>query len=471
MAMADLMGDVTALRHPGLAVDLSTGVVRLTYELEGATATQRFTETLVFPLPDRMPDRPTLDAFHRVLELLYLAAGTSYYKITAPPRITVDSFRLAASALPWAVALYRLGLAEFAYRNDLPHVLDLPVDVATGADAESTSDRLDTGRAPLVAIGGGKDSIVSVEALKEAGLRPVLFSVKPNTLIHTVAAATGCPMLAVGRSLDPRLFELNAAGAYNGHIPVTAINSLIGVATALLHDLGPVVMSNESSASMPNLTWHGHEVNHQWSKGLGAETLLRTALQAHAGISSAYFSILRGFSELSIAKLFARTTAYDTVLSSCNRAYRIGETNPRRWCGTCDKCRFVFLALAPFMSRQRLVTIFDADLLDDPAQLPGYRELCGLNAHKPFECVGDTEECLVALRLLTQHPEWSRAAVVGRLREEVPADRWPSDAVVARVLAGDGPHHVPDQYAHVVAALRAAAQSQHTPQRAPLPQL
>ena len=34
-------------------------------------------------------------------------------------------------------------------------------------------------------------------------------------------------------------------------------------------------MSNESSASAPNLEWRGHHINHQWSKGFEAERLLR----------------------------------------------------------------------------------------------------------------------------------------------------------------------------------------------------
>ena len=64
-------------------------------------------------------------------------------------------------------------------------------------------------------------------------------------------------------------------------------------------------MSNERSASDPNLIWNGHEINHQWSKGVEAEGLLRAALAAHAGLTEPYFSLLRSLSELHIARLFA----------------------------------------------------------------------------------------------------------------------------------------------------------------------
>jgi hypothetical protein len=255
--------------------------------------------------------------------------------------------------------------------------------------------------------------------------------------------------------------ELNEAGAYNGHIPVTAINSLIAVAASLMHGLGPVVMSNESSASVPNLSWLGRDINHQWSKGLPAERLLGAALLAHAlgaallahaGLKDAYFSLLRGLSELHIAGLFAKFTAYDEVVTSCNAAFKQRDAS-ERWCGHCPKCRFVFLALAPFTGRERLVHIFGTDVLADMSQLGGYRELMGLTAHKPFECVGEIEESLVALRLLSEHPDWRAAPIVTALAAEVPA--LPSDAEVGAAFRGDAPNVVPPRYLAALTALGA----------------
>lgn len=447
MSAPDPWSDVEALHHPGRTMDLGTGVAEFHYELRRAATSTRFTETIVFPVPERLPDAAVLAAFHRVLDLLYVAAGTSYYKLAAPPEVTIDAIALPPAALAWATQLYRQGLAEYAYRNSLPHVLDVTVNAEPGPVAPVVVDRLMPDRPPLVAVGGGKDSIVSIEALQRAGMRPVLFAVKPNALIRAVMDASGCPTLAVGRRLDPLLFTLTAEGGYNGHIPVTAINSLVGVAAALLHGYGPVVMSNERSASSGNLIWRGHDVNHQWSKSLEAEGLLRDALATHAGLGNVYFSLLRGLSELHIARLFAPIPGYDDVVSSCNAAFRIGDENPRRWCANCDKCRFVFLALAPFVERDRLVKIFDADMLEDMTQLPGYRQLCGLSTHKPFECVGETDECLVALRMLSEHPRWSSAAIVRQLATEA---RWPTDDVTAHVFDGAAPNFLPAAYTHVL---------------------
>ena len=204
-------------------------------------------------------------------------------------------------------------------------------------------------------------------------------------------------------------------------------------------------MSNERSASDPNLIWNGHEVNHQWSKGVTAEGLLRAAVIAHAGITEPYFSLLRSLSELHIAKLFARYTAYDDVVTSCNAAFKLHDPTAR-WCGHCPKCRFVFLAMAPFMPRQRLAGIFGRDLLDEPEQVPGYLELLGIDAHKPFECVGEVEESLVALGLLTGDPQWQGAAVISALKAAVPPEAWAA-ASPAEVLAPGGPTFVPPAYA------------------------
>ncbi|GAA0743287.1 hypothetical protein Drose_10850 [Dactylosporangium roseum] len=426
---------IEALRFPGREFDPATGTARFHYALGNLV----LTETVDFGPPSVI--HPALD---RVLDLLHVAASTSYYKIAAPRRVELG-FPLAEKALPWVTALFREGLGEFAYRNDLPHVLDLPI--VPGPFAEPPAEIHEPSGPPLSAVGGGKDSIVSMEALQYGGLDPVLFAINPNAIIRGVMAVSPQPVRTVRRTLDPRMRELNAAGAYNGHIPVTAINSLIAVATSLMHGLGPVVMSNESSASVPNLGWLGRDINHQWSKGLPAEAHLRDALLAHAGLQEAYFSLLRGLSELHIAALFAKFTTYDAVVTSCNAAFKQRDAS-ERWCGHCPKCRFVFLALAPFTGRERLVGIFGTDIFTDLSQLEGYRELMGLTAHKPFECVGEIEESLVALRLLAEHPDWRDAPIVRALADEVVATsgRLADDAEVDAAFRGDAPNLVPARY-------------------------
>jgi hypothetical protein len=432
----------SAMRFPAYSFDASTGVAGFGYELAGDSPLS-FTETITFPMPASGVVPP---AFYRVLELLHVVAGVSYYKVGAPHRVEAP-LPVTPEVSALFTAVYSKGLAEYAYRNDLPFVLDLEVSVPGVASAAGPIDNAD-GR-PLSAVGGGKDSIVTLEILRAAGLDPVPFSVNPNPVIVNVNAASGLPALAARRKLDPRLFELNKAGALNGHIPVTAINSLIAIATAVLHGLGPVVMSNERSASDPNLIWNGHEVNHQWSKGIEAEGLMRAAVTAHTGLTEPYFSLLRSLSELHIAQLYARHTTYDDVVTSCNQAFKLHDPTVR-WCGNCPKCRFVFLAMAPAMSRERITHIFGKDLLADSAQVPGFEELLGIDAHKPFECVGEVEESVVALGMLAADPQWADAPVVRALMDSVPASAW-ATASKDEVLTPGGPNFIPAAYAKALA--------------------
>ncbi|MGK5684372.1 hypothetical protein [Actinoplanes sp. URMC 104] len=426
------------MRFPSYAFDPETGVATFDYVLDGPEPLH-FTETVTLPVPERPAGVPA--ALPRVLDLLHVVAGVSYFKVGAPARVLAPQ-PVPPAAAEFFTAIYTKGMAEYAYRNQLAHVLELTVEVPAGAPAAPEVVDNSQGR-PLSAVGGGKDSIVTLEILRAAGLDPVPFSVNPNPVIENVNAASGLPALAARRKLDPRLFELNKAGALNGHIPVTAINSLIAVATAVWHGLGPVVMSNERSASDPNLIWNGHEVNHQWSKGVEAEGLLRAAVTAHAGLTEPYFSLLRSLSELHIAQLFARHTAYDDVVTSCNKAFKLHDPTAR-WCGDCPKCRFVFLAMAPAMDRARLTKIFGHDLFADVAQVPGFLELLGIDAHKPFECVGEVEESLVALSMLDDD-----APVLTALRAAVPAEAW---AAASRedVLTPGGPTFVPASYAKIL---------------------
>jgi hypothetical protein len=428
-----------AMRFPKYAFDPATGAATFDYLLDGPEPLA-FTETITFPVDPARGGAEPGEEFYKILDLLHVVAGVSYYKVGAPTRILAPE-PVPRAAADLFTAVYTEGLAEYAYRNQLPHVLDLSVETPGVTGNAAPLDNAD--RRPLSPVGGGKDSIVTLEILRDAGLDPVPFSVNPNWVIKAVDEASGLAALHARRQLDPRLFELNKAGALNGHIPVTAINSLIAIATAALHGLGPVVMSNERSASDPNLIWNGHEINHQWSKGVAAEGLLRAAVTAHAGLTEPYFSLLRTLSELHIAQLYARHDRYDDVVTSCNKAFLLHDPTAR-WCGDCPKCRFVFLAMAPAMTHERLVRIFGHDLFADERQVPGFLELLGIDAHKPFECVGEVEESLVAVSMLDYD-----APVLTALRAAVPATAW-AQADKDAVLRPGGPGYAPPTYAKVL---------------------
>lgn len=272
----------------------------------------------------------------------------------------------------------------------------------------------------LVAIGGGKDSLVSIEALRALGVAQTVTWVGGSQLIRACAERTGLPTLNLGRQLAPALFDYNRQGAWNGHIPVTAINSAIMVFAAVLLGADQVVFSNERSASYGSMIEGTGEVNHQWSKGWAFERAFGDHVKRDVAANLDYYSLLRPLSELAVARQFARTDRYDAHFSSCNRNFHLlGERPANRWCGVCPKCHFVFLALAPFMPKPRLVGIFGRNLLDDAGQIPGYDALLEYQDHKPFECVGEGQESRAALAALAARPEWREDAVVERFAREI----------------------------------------------------
>jgi UDP-N-acetyl-alpha-D-muramoyl-L-alanyl-L-glutamate epimerase len=429
-----------------LDIDFETGQVEFGYALTGTDPADRitFTEQVVLPVPAGVVSQATRRATVAVLRLAHRVAGVSYFKAAAPATVQLGPSPVTAAELRFLEAIYRDGLHEFAYTNDLASVLDTSV-IAAAIDPDTVLAAGTAGGRPLVACGGGKDSIVSLEAMLRSGRRPVSFVVNPNAITRAVVERSGTDLLAATRRLDPALFALNAAGAHNGHVPVTAINSLLAVATGVLHGLGPVVMSNEASASAANLVWHGRAVNHQWSKSLGAERLLRQALASRFGPRELYFSLLRHLNELQIAALFAAQSGYDDVMTSCNRAFTITRTSGVRWCRDCPKCRFVFLALACFMPADRVVALLGGNLLHDSTQLAGYRELLGLGAPKPFECVGELDESIAALVHLGQQPAWRQAPLVQALLAEIEAQAAPVPTL-AGVLARRAASLAPAQF-------------------------
>jgi len=228
--------------------------------------------------------------------------------------------------------------------------------------------------------------------------------------------------------------------------------SCVALLSATLNGFDAVAMANERSASAGNVRWKGVEVNHQFSKGLRAERLLRAALAEVAPSAGAarpglqLFSVLRPACELAVARAFARLERYHGAFTSCNTLFR---SDPARrgssWCCECPKCRFVFLALAPFSEPAHMREIFGRDLLDEPAQFEGFAMLTATGAHKPFECVGEEQESIAAIRLLAADPRWSAQRVVARLAAEVLPRFDPYEGDPERVLALSDEHDVPDE--------------------------
>lgn len=378
-------------------------VIELDYRIAHVSTvgpSEQFTETITLPSVEAPVE--VGDGFRALARLLAFAAGTSYYKALVPATISVAG-GLTDAERHFLTEVVKGGLAEFAYRNDLPDALAPTIVAPTRPDVERSGTPTPSHAKALVAVGGGKDSIVTLESVRRVA-DVTLFSVNSYEPITRTADASGLPLVQARRSLDKRLFALNEAGAHNGHVPVTAVNSIIACLIALRGGLDTVVFANEASSSYGNLQWHGVEVNHQWSKGLGFEGMLRS-LVSPWGVD--YVSFLRPLTELAIVRRFA-TLPYLDVFTSCNRAFHLDASRRRNWCGECPKCTFVFLMLSPFVPKAQMDAIFGKDLFADAALRPLFLDLLAIgDGHKPFECVGEPSECRAAYTLLQAHPDWS----------------------------------------------------------------
>ncbi len=430
---------VTRFRFVRCDFAADTGVAQLVYAFDDGP---EMTETVTVPGAPFQLDGARAAAVQRALRLLHLIAGVSYYKAAVPAQVAIDGYAIDAATAALVETVYLNGLGEFAYRNglNLRGRFRLPVE----AQAEPAAQPLGLREHALVAIGGGKDSLVSIEALRHAGVAATVTWIGGSQLIRACAERTGLPMLNIGRTLAPELFELNRQGAWNGHIPVTAVNSAIMVLAALAQGVDQVVFSNERSASYGSQIAGTGEVNHQWSKGWAFEKAFGEHVQRHVAADLHYYSLLRPLSELAVARQFARTDYYDAHFSSCNRNFHIlGERPVNRWCGVCPKCHFVFLALAPFMPKTRLVRIFGRNLLDDGEQAGGFDALLEFQDHKPFECVGEGRESRAAMATLAARPEWKEDVLVKRFASVIQPTLAADELKLEPQLVIDGEHRIP----------------------------
>jgi hypothetical protein len=425
------------------AFDSAAGEILLNYSLDGEV---QFTEKLTLQKEGLFPGGVDEELLNRALFMLHLIGGISYYKTCCPKSMEIRSGSLTQKQAEFWNTVYKKGLGEFFYRNDMDFegLIDFPYEDIQAPEAlpiEEVHNRT------LVPIGGGKDSIVTAELLKSAGMECALFRMGNHPLIEQAVEVANLPLISVERSLGKNLFTLNEEGALNGHIPITAYLSCLTVVTALLYGFDFIAMSNERSANEGNFEWKGHDINHQWSKSQEFEKMFQNYVHEYLTRDLDYFSLLRGMSELLIAEQFASHPKYFSCATSCNANWRIVKDRPQeRWCNTCPKCAFAFSQFAAFLPREQLMSIFGANLYDKEELLPLYKQLLGMEGFKPFECVGTPEETAAAMVLALTKREMENTPVIQMfLREKAESISQP-DALVGELLTPTDDHTVPARF-------------------------
>ena len=333
----------------------------------------------------------------------------SYWKCACPKIVKVECGHLSAQAAAFWKQLYFGGLSEFFYTNQIETDIDNFMTILSVPEEEHGSD-CDCGchheydyisaGVNLIPIGGGKDSAVTAELLKPFNEKNKFFTVN-NQLARTetvLAAGYGeQDIVRTFRTIDKNLLTLNSQGFLNGHTPFSAIVAFLSLYCAYLIGGNYIVLSNESSANESNI--EGTQVNHQYSKSYQFENDFTEYIENNIVDGIKYFSMLRPFSELQIAKMFSCLPQYHKVFRSCNRG-----SKENVWCAKCAKCLFVYSILAPFLKTEEMIEIFGTEMLNDKELLPIFDGLVGFSPVKPFECVGTVSEINFALcRLIERY--------------------------------------------------------------------
>ncbi len=329
---------------------------------------------------------------------LGMAELISYWKCACPPVVRVKCGSLTEKQCRWWKKLYFNGLGEFFYRNGITPDFEkfMTIIPDNGGKKEFAVSKPLSGL--MIPVGGGKDSIVTLELLKQY---------RKNTdcyIINALPAAVACARVAEfddsrivtpSRTIDKTLLELNKQGCLNGHTPFSAVVAFSAYLFAYLRGRKHIVLSNESSANESYV--EGMNVNHQYSKSTEFEKDFREYVSGFLSGDINYFSFLRPLCEWQIAKKFVEYKQYFPVFLSCNLG-----SKANKWCGKCAKCLYVYILLAAFLDDDELIKIFGVNCLNEKSFSDMFDGLVYDGVDKPFECIGTKQEIRLSLYMAAQ---------------------------------------------------------------------
>ena len=327
---------------------------------------------------------------------LGMIEAINYLKCTCSKKVIIDAGYIDNDGINYFKKLYYKGLGELLYRNNIDISIDELFEFECRCSKRELPKNNFAGEGNLICVGGGKDSCVSLEILKNENNNSCLL-VNPKTPSLECSIKAGYSdekIIKVDRIIDKKIISINERGFLNGHIPFSSVIAFISYLVAYLNGKKNIVLSNESSANQSTVL--GTYVNHQYSKTYEAESDFRNYISV-INLDINYFSLLRGLSEFNIAKMFSHYNKYHSVFKSCNLGSKNKEWN---WCCNCPKCLFIFIILSPFLSIDELISIFGENLYEREDLLDTFKEIIGYSDTKPFECVGTYEEARYAVSLV-----------------------------------------------------------------------
>ncbi len=389
----ELRNKYTFFVYEGFSISDNVDFIEVVYNFN---LSDKFTfhPTLTFIKGSYLSEILTDDEIRNFVFHIGMIELISYWKAACPPNIIIKPYKLDDIQVNWWKKVYYNGLGEFFYLNNIStNQYDfVNIECTSEEELQIVNISLDSKKV-LVPVGGGKDSVVSLELLKN-DFESIPLILNPRQASIATIVAAGCAkddFIKINRTIHPTLLELNKQGFLNGHTPFSALLAFVTVFAAALSGGKYIALSNESSANEPTDKISG--VNHQYSKSIEFEKDFREYVANYISEDISYFSFLRPLNEYTIARLFSNFPHHFESFKSCN----VGSKTDS-WCGNCPKCLFTYIILSPFVERENLIKIFGKDLYEDEAMLPYFNELIGYSEVKPFECVGTIGEVNLAVK-------------------------------------------------------------------------
>jgi UDP-N-acetyl-alpha-D-muramoyl-L-alanyl-L-glutamate epimerase len=400
-----------------------------------------------FKVPARefynIEDRNELESDVRIQNLVFhigLVELISYWKAACAPLVIVKPHTLDTDQVKWWKEVYFQGLGEFFFLNSIVTDKESFMHIESAQDCSLSPFKITLADKLIIPVGGGKDSVVTLELLSKH-FDTLALIMNPRGASILTAACAGFPgerIIEINRRIDPLLLELNKLDFLNGHTPFSALLAFQCLLASALTGYRHIALSNESSAN--ESTVEDTSINHQYSKSIDFESDFRSYTAKYLSPEFNYFSFLRPLNELQIGRLFSKFPAYFVVFKSCN----VGSKSDV-WCGNCPKCLFAFIILSPFIPQARMEQIFGKDLFADASLWNYLQQLTGLHEVKPFECVGTIDEVKLALQLILSDRDGSDLPVLLRLYKESPAGQLISGPMQQSLLSAFNDEHFLDE--------------------------
>ncbi|BAZ69275.1 hypothetical protein NIES4106_40460 [Fischerella sp. NIES-4106] len=319
--------------------------------------------------------------------------------------ISVIAEYLEIEVLDLFVQIYQGVFGQHWYENKITNYQQPEIICSQKLGVSQPTSILGDHQTILAGCGGGKDSILAMKILEEAGIS--FASMQYSHSVYGKADFQHNLISQVLEFVNPiakhqisiyddftdfpflKLYFPENSGITAPETPVSIFESLI-----LILDKGYryLCLAHEKSANTGNLFWDeiGKEVNHQWGKGLVAEQILDQFIQQHLFSNFKYFSILQPIYDFRIFQKLSKYPELIPKIHSCNVK--------KPWCKKCSKCAYVWLGLMAFSQHNLVNEVFENNLFDDIDLLPIFREMLGLGEHTPFECIGEIEESRLLMR-------------------------------------------------------------------------